>query len=158
MAKKVISKTKKSLAHSKKLHQIEACIYADYAKLEKEYPKAIAATDKEIDRLAKAIKKVKAATKLSQKARSKKVNMTALEKELDSVATEAEALTAGFKKLKAKKKVWQEFERSWAKKLKQQIKSKKSVKKSVSKPKKPKPSKIASSEHETFSVKNSEEM
>lgn len=132
MPKKATASKKKSAGFMAHVHQIEVCIQQDYAHLEKAYPKAISDVEKEIIRVGKEIKKAKITERANKKTnkpirgkQSKISNVTLLENQLMALKEEKVALIAGQKKMKARKKVWQKFEKSWTKKLKEPKKSKK---------------------------------
>lgn len=124
MVKKVKSSSKTSVWRQP-IAQLEACIQADYAKLEKAYPKAIASAEKEVARLTKALKPVKSAK--SQRSPSSKAKSVANDvAELKATVT---TLKADFKKIKAQQKLVQQFEKQWVKELSTTRKAKKRTQK-----------------------------
>ena len=116
MVKKVKSSSKTS-SWMQPIHQLEACIQADYSKLEKAYPKAIASAEKEVARLTKSLKLSKA-DKSAKSQRSPSPKAKTMANDLAELKAAVATLKADFKKFKAQKKLAQQFEKGWVKKLK----------------------------------------
>lgn len=130
MVKKAKSQSQKTSQWAQPIHQLEGCIREDYVRLEKAYPKAISAAEKEVARLTKVLQKAKTVKSAVKSKRSKQVPLNPLlDKNLAQLKEEVAVLKAGFKKFKAKKKLWQQFEKHWVKKLKTARKTKKPTRK-----------------------------
>ncbi len=127
MVKKVKSSSKTSLWRQP-ISQLEACIQAGYSKLEKAYPKAIASAEKEVARLTKSLKLSKAdKSAKSQRLPSPKAKTMA--NDLAELKAGVATLKADFKKFKAQKKLAQQLEKQWVKKLSTTRKAKKRTQK-----------------------------
>jgi len=125
------------MSHIEELHQ---CIQSDQAKLEGAYEKSIATVDKNLTRLTVSLDKINkkiAKVKMSKKKsvdKSLTSTLLSLENELALIKAEKSSLENGHKKWVAQQKVIKQFEKDWAKKLKQS-KSKAKRKKDVYSPK-----------------------
>lgn len=129
-SKAALSNTKKASKFSNPIRKLEACIDADGVKLEKAYHKVIPAAEKEVIRLSKAFNKTKASKLPKKDHLSKKILPNTKEStQLAVLKEEVAALKVGFKKLQAKKKLLQSFEKLWVQKLNKMHKPKKLNKK-----------------------------
>ncbi len=137
--KRAITSKAKATGFSAQIRQLETCWTQDQAKLEKIYPKVLADIDKAIKNAVQELKKTqgkskttKATKSTARSAKIKPADLAALKKKLDSLKAEKALITSSHKKLLAQKKILQQFDKAWAKKLsatKKTLKQPKSIQK-----------------------------
>lgn len=115
------------------IQEIERCVEKDNAALAKSYPKALAGIEKEIKRAHKVMAQSKKQSKKNRKSKSARVDKgdtssADINKTLSILKNGKAVLIEGYKKFLALQKNTAQFEKQWAKKLKQRAKPKKKAK------------------------------
>jgi hypothetical protein len=138
--KKMSTKTKSTINAIKtafpaiaSIQEIERCVEKNNAALAKSYPKALAGIEKEIKRAHKFMAQSKKQSKKSRKSKSARVDKgdtssADINKTLSTLKNDKAVLIEGYKKFLALQKNTAQFEKQWAKKLKQRAKPKKKAK------------------------------